>query len=280
MSDQPRFVTEPDERYTPEIKRHSLEKIRLHNRYARIFATAMGNKWPQLAYIGLYSGAGHARLKDTGDVVETSAMAVLRQPKRFTDYIYVDRDPRCTDALRHRLEPLKGSARVTILQEDVNGCEKNVLAALPPFSAQHGLLCFCFVDPFDLSLKFSTIRALAERKVDFLILLMLGVDWRRNLSTYLRDEQSTRIDELIDCSTWRAEYTQQPSNKIHFLLRKFDEAMQRLGYLPAAQDAHTVNVFGKGVLQYVLAFYSRNPLGKQFWQDTRNSLSSQIGLDL
>ena len=130
MSDEPRIVA-ADGLFTPEIKRHSLEKIRLHNRIAGIFSTAMRSKWPQRAYVGLYSGAGHARLADSNQVVETSALSVLRQTHPFTDYIYVDRDEACVNALRTRVEPLTRGARVTILHADVNDSPDWRLDRLP-----------------------------------------------------------------------------------------------------------------------------------------------------
>jgi three-Cys-motif partner protein len=275
MSDAPLIVA-PDGLYTPTIKRHSLEKIRLHNRYARIFATAMRAKWPQLGYVGLYAGAGRARVDGTSDVVETSALAVVRQPDPFTHYVYVDNNADCVDALRPRIALVQGSAEVTILCADVNESADAVLRALPTFSRERGLLCFCFVDPFDLQLRFSTIRRLAERKMDFLVLLMLGVDGRRNFRRYLVDQNSSRIGDLIDSPLWREEF--KPNDKVlHFLLTRFDVAMQRLGYLSAAEDAHAVNAAGMGVLQYVLAFYSQNELGKKFWKETRSSLAPQLG---
>lgn len=254
MDDAP-LVVPDDGLYTPEIKRHSLEKIRLHNRYARNFATAMRQHWPQLAYVGLYSGAGRATVSGTGDIVETSALAVLRQPDAFTDYIYVDRDPRCVDALTARINALNVPAKFTVIQGDVNGSIAVVRQSLPSYSSRKGLLSFCFIDPFDLQLRFETIRQLSHLRMDFLVLLMLGVDGRRNIARYLLDG-STRIGDLIDCPDWRSEY-QAGGNVIHFILGKFDEAVQRLGYLSAANDLHPIRVAGMGVLQYVLAFYAR-----------------------
>jgi hypothetical protein len=137
----------------------------------------------------------------------------------------------------------------------------------------------CFVDPFDLQLRFATIRSLAHLRIDFLVLLMLGVDGRRNFARYLSDETSTRIGDLIDCPDWRSEY-RAGGNVIHFILRKFDEAMQALGYLSATDQAHSIKIVGMGVLQYVLAFYSKNTLGKHFWRETRASLSPQLGFKL
>jgi three-Cys-motif partner protein len=277
-SDAPRRVSD-DGLYTPEIKRHSLEKIRLHNRYARIFGSAMRNSWPQLAYVGLYAGAGRARITGTNEIVETSALAVLHQPDLFTDYVYVDRNPDCVEALASRIQSIGAPARFTIIPSDVNESVAAVRQALPRYTGSRGLLSFCFIDPFDLQLKFDTIRGLSHLKMDFLVLLMLGVDARRNFNLYLTDESSTRIADLIDCPDWRAEY-RTGANVIHFLLRKFDEAMQRLGYLSAGDDAHVVRVAGMGVLQYVLAFYSKNELGRRFWRESRAGLSPQLGFQL
>lgn len=278
MSDEPLSVDD-DGLYCPEIKRHSLEKIRLHNRYARIFATAMHEKWAQLAYVGLYAGAGRARISDTNEIVETSALAVLRQPARFTHYVYVDNDEQCAAALEARTAPLRGEASVTILPADVNESTDRVLRALPRFNRTKGLLSFCFVDPFDLQLRFSTIRALSRLRMDFLVLLMLGVDARRNWQRYLSDPSSQRVGDFIDCPNWREEY-QHKEKPIHFLLRRFDEAMQRLGYLSAAGDLQLVRISGMGVLQYVLALYSKDPMGRHFWRQTRSSLSPQLGFGL
>jgi hypothetical protein len=137
------------------------------------------------------------------------------------------------------------------------------------------LLSFCFVDPFDLRLRFDTIRELGQLKMDFLVLLMLGVDGRRNFQQYLDDSTSTRIGDLIDCPGWRTEY-QPHVRPIRFLLSKFDEAMQRIGYLSATDDLHPVRIAGMGVLQYVLAFYSKSELGQRFWRDTRSTLAPQL----
>ena len=94
---------ERDDWYTPPIKKHTLEKISLHNEYAALFNRAMKNKWPQRAYIGLYSGGGRARIDPTGEIVETTAMSVFRLSDPFTHHIFVDSDPRWIEALRGRI---------------------------------------------------------------------------------------------------------------------------------------------------------------------------------
>lgn len=272
---------EPDGHFQHTIKPHSLDKIIRHNFYARVFATSMKKKWPQRAYIGLYSGPGRAQIEGTGEIVETSAMSAVRLPDPFTHYIFVDRDPRCIDALGHRVAAAGLGVRPVLLTGDVNDMVPEIKRNLPRFSKDRGLISFCFVDPFAADVKFSTIRALAEYKMDFLILLMLGRDARTNFSKYFEDTSNTRIAELIDCPDWRAEFRQSRLSVVRFLLKKFDDAMTAIGYYPSRDDlVHQVKIARKNVFLYSLVLYSRHKLGQDFWRETLERTSPQLGLEL
>jgi len=265
----------------PSIKRHSIEKLRAHNHNVQIFATATKNDWPQRAYIGLYSGPGRAVLDDTGAIVETTGTSVFRLPDAFTHYVFVDNNPECTDALRRRIDAIAPTASVTVLTGDANSLVNEIKSALPPFSRDRGLLSYCFVDPFDAGLKFATIKALGQLRMDFLILLMTGVDARRNLRRYLSETNNTRIGDLIDAPDWRKEWTRSGEDLVPFLLRKFNEAMVRIGYRePPTEDAYPVRVHGKNVLLYHLVYYSRHELGQSFWRATRRGVPPQGDLFL
>ncbi len=263
------------------IKPHSLDKIIRHNYYARIFATSMKRRWPQRAYLGLYSGPGRARIETTGEIVETSALGALRLPDPFTHYIFVDKDPKSTSALLRRAAVSGCEADVKVLTGDVNDLVPEIKKALPRFSREKGLISFCFVDPFAADLQFDTIRKLAAFKVDFLILLMLGRDVRTNFQRYYEDESNSRIADLIDCPDWRAEYRRSGEKIVRFLLRKFDEAMVGLGYQSSRDDlTHQVKIAGKNVFLYSLVCYSRDSLGRSFWRETLNRTDPQLGLEI
>lgn len=268
--------------YLPEIKAHTLEKIRLHNAYAERFTASMWRKWPQLAYIGLYSGAGRARVSKSNEIVETTAVGVFRLQHSFTKYIFVDKDPRCIEALRERITRVPGQFDVSLLEGDTAMVVHLVRQALPVFGPGHGLLSFCFVDPFAADLKFETIQALSGYRMDFLILLMVGRDLRTNLARYRDDLASTRVADLIDCPDWRTEWrNSRDRNIVRFVLATFDAAMVRLGYLSAAEHLRRqITAAGTGVLQYVLVFYSKNELGQRFWKDILTSAASQTAMDL
>jgi three-Cys-motif partner protein len=265
MNDEPLFVSD-DGLYTPLIGEHSLKKIRAHNRYARIFTTAMRDKW-ELAYVGLYSGPGRALVTSTGEIVETSALGALRQPHPFSKYIFVDKTTKCTEPLAQRWPLVNPSANVEIIQRDVNA---SVGLLRERLALSKDLLTFCFIDPFDIKLHFETIRQLSDLRIDFLILLMLGNDVRRNWNQYYHP-RSTTIANFIGCPDWRPEY-REDGDPLRFVWTKFDAAMQGLGYPSTMNNTYQVNVTGMGVLLYLLAFYSKNELGLKFWEQTRLSL--------
>jgi three-Cys-motif partner protein len=262
------LVVPGDGLHTPTIKPHSLKKIRAHNRFARMFATSMRAKW-ELAYIGLYAGAGHARLHGTDTTVQTSALSVLRQPHPFKHYIFVENDADCLGALSQRWRAVAPTANVHIIPKNVNESIPDVRAKLP---SSTGLLSFCFVDPFNTNVKFETIRALTDLRIDFLILLMLGNDARRNFANYFWDPTSNRIAEFIDRPNWREEF-QADGKPVRYVLNAFDEGMQRAGYPSARQNLHRICAEGTSVLQYMLAFYSKNPVGTKLWMECMKSLA-------
>ena len=125
---------EDDGFYTPLIKDHSLEKIRVHNYYVALFTTSMKAHWPQRAYLGLYSGPGRARVESTGEIIETTAMSAFRPRFPFTKYIFVDSDPRCIEALRGRIGALHEEHDVTLLESDVTEAVPQITTRAPTAS--------------------------------------------------------------------------------------------------------------------------------------------------
>ncbi|HEY6158210.1 MAG TPA: three-Cys-motif partner protein TcmP [Gemmatimonadales bacterium] len=250
---------------TPFIKAHSLEKIRVHNRFARMFATSMRDKW-DTSYIGLYAGPGHARIAGSDLVVQTSALSVLRQPQLFNHYVFVEKSPSCVKALSARWRRVAPTANVHIIPKDVHDSITDVRYYLP----KKRLLGFCFVDPFSAELQFrSTIGALTDLRIDFLVLLMLGNDARRNFKQYFNDPNDNRIADLVDRPDWRADY-RRDGKPVRFILNSFTEAMQRRGY-PVVSPL-PIYAAGTKVLQYMLTYYSKDAFGLELWHKCIKSL--------
>ncbi|MGH7929728.1 MAG: three-Cys-motif partner protein TcmP, partial [Candidatus Binatia bacterium] len=213
---------------------------------AALFGKSMAKKWHHRVYIGLYAGAGRAALKDTGEIVETSALGVIRQEAPFTKYIFVDADPKCLGALEERIEAVPGEFDVSFIRETVNDSVAQVEAAIPRFdpAAGEGLLALCFVDPFRADLDFSVIQRISRYRVDFLVMLPLGFDLRRNLRRYLDNAEDDRVAALIDCPGWREEwkrYGKSDRHFVRFVLEKFDEAMEPAGISAAGDEGYSVH---------------------------------------
>ena len=270
--------------YTSSIKEHSLRKIELHNAYVSLFSRAMKNIWPQRAYVGLYSGPGRGRLAGTGEIVTTTPLAAVQVSDPFTKYIFVDNDPRCIEALEARIHALDRDYDMSCIEEDVSEAVPEIMKVMPSYSNDKGLLSFCFADPFSAKLDFEVFRTLGSKyKMDFLVLLMLGRDVRTNFRQYFQDENDDRIARLIDDENWRTEWTAgeyRPSNLIRFMLEKFNQAMTSIGYRrQRPDDAHPIRLLEKkNVLLYYLVLYSRNDLGRKFWNVARSGVDDQLRL--
>jgi three-Cys-motif partner protein len=160
----------------------------------------------------------------------------------------------------------------------------SILGALPTLEVarREGLLGLCFVDPFRMDLDFSVIRALSEYWMDFLVMLPLGFDLRRNLRRYLDQERDDQVGAMINDRNWRQEWTNRHEESryfIRFFVGKFDAAMERLGFRRRPiEDTVSVKVTGMGVYLYSLALYTRHELGEQFWKTTLKETDPQISL--
>ena len=179
----------------------------------------------------------------------------------------------------------KVPAKVAFIQKRVEEAVPDIKEALPSYSAERGLLSLCFIDPFSADLDFSVIRELGQSfKMDFLVLLMSGVDIRQNFQRYLEDESDTRIADLIEDPNWREDWAQRGMRKrdlVHFVLEKFDAAMTRLGYeAQGPEESHPVRAHGKGVLLYHLVFYSRHQLAKRLFRAAEARIDPQTRLGL
>src|SRR5882762_9477358 len=161
------------------------DKYRLVSLYETLFSTGMKRKWDKRVYIDLFSGPGLVRLRGTTRFMWSSPLLALRVRDPFDKYVFCERDDAALEALRRRVEKHFPQANVCYVSGDCNEKAAEICSKIPMPSRGSKVLSFCFVDPYDLSVKFSTIRKIADRFVDFLTLLALGMDARRNLKHYL-----------------------------------------------------------------------------------------------
>jgi three-Cys-motif partner protein len=277
----PLIQVQADALFTPEVRAWSLEKYKLVGSYCDIFTTGMRNKWDQLVYIDLFAGAGYAKIKESGKTYLNSALTAMSIPNPFSKYIFCEQDKARCDALGARCQRDFSGLNFQIIQGDSNVIIDQVLKAIPPYGRGNTLLPFCFVDPFSLNLKLSTIEALTKGLMDFLILQALYMDGNRNLEKYLKEE-STKISDYLGVSNWReifeADAATNKLNFVKFLADQYQNKMVGFGY-QSAKHMHQIRSNEKNLPLYYLAFYSKHKRGEEFFEEVRKRVTPQTKMD-
>jgi len=263
----------------PEIGSWGEEKYRHVALYSALFVKAMRNKWDCLLYIDLFSGAGRSRIRGTTRIVNASPMVVLGLYDKFDRYIFCEKERKKSEALRKRIKKDFSHLDTNVIYGDANKKVTEILGKMPAYRKDYHVLAFCFVDPYALNnLRFDTLRELATRYMDFLVLIPSGMDAHRFESIYVKPDNFT-IDEFLGSNDWRsvwAEVRKRGLSFERFIVQQFGESMETLGYLrPSLDDTKLMRSDEKNLLLYRLVLYSRHALGKEFWRQTKKYSQSQ-----
>lgn len=265
----------------PEVGEWAETKYRLIANYAEMFATAMKKKWFRI-FIDLFAGAGRARIGGTRIIVPTSAMLALGVRDPFDRYVFCDIDSERISALMERSRRDAPGRQVCYIPGDCNADVARIVAEISGPGSGRETLAFCVADPYGLAtLRFSTIRGIASRRVDFLILIPSYMDAHRNLELYLPREKRT-IDDFLGDSHWRERWEATrgggPREFGAFVVDRFGRSMQALKYLYDGPGEEVPVRDSQNHLLYHLAFYSRSELGRKFWREARRYGMDQLNL--
>lgn len=254
----------------------AMKKYKLVGHYCNIFTTAMRGKW-NLIYLDLFSGPGHVRLKESNQLIKNSGLIALGLTNKFDHYIFNDWSDSYLEALKSRIAPTGLSQICSFYNEDANSCIEKVLSERPTFNNGKKNLTFCFLDPFSLNLSFDTVRFLARENVDILMLHALQMDGNRNLTYYIREENE-RVAKFTGNPNWRSDFEKQGNIRpdfMKFLSDQYDLNIKKFGYLNTEKEM-IANTQGRGI--YYLAFYSKHPLGIDFFSKARKNIDQQLDL--
>lgn len=256
------------------------DKYRLMGMYAEMFSTGMKNIWGTRVYLDLFAGPGYSRIRESGQVVLGSPMISLSLPDPFNRYIFADENVDAIAALRQRVARMAPATDVQYVVGDANDRVHDIAGLIPTGGEKRGVLSFCFLDPYALNLHFETVRRLAAgRSIDFLILLALYVDARRNLELYIRDE-SDRIDRFLGDTGWRQRWqvsAREGTNFVAFLAREYSNQMASIGYRPMGLERMVkVRTHEHNLPLYYLAFFSKHNKGVEFWDEVLKYSNDQL----
>ncbi len=210
-------------------------------------------------------------------MVGSPLLAVTTQ-NPFDKYIFCENDRELLEALQARVSRLSPNADARFICGDCNEKIAEICASIPTASPGRGVLTFCFVDPYDISVKFSTVRRLSSYRIDFLFLLALQVDANRNIERYL-GQGNSKIEEFLGLPDWRERWRLAESRGTRFprfLAEEYSGQMEELGYLRQHWDRmKQVRSDERNLPLYRLALFSRHERAYQFWDEVLKYSSDQ-----
>lgn len=279
MSRNDTFEPIEDNLICPEVGAWAEDKHRLVSLYSTLFSSGMKEKWDKRVYVELYAGAGYARVRGTSKLIVGSPLRALLVNDPFDNYIFCEEQSEKLRALKARAERHAPMAQIGYVEGDCNARVNKILNAIPVGSTANTVLTLCFADPFDISLKFDTIRQLATaRYVDFLITLALGMDANRNYEHYIK-EDAPKIDEFLGSTDWRQRWTAAQWDAVkftRFLADEFSKSMAALGYIPPPfYTMKEVRSHEKNLPLYRLALFSRKERAYKFWDQVSKYSTDQ-----
>ncbi len=272
---------EPNGLITPEVGAWGERKYRLIATYAAMFSTSMKDKWECRVYLDLFASSGRAKLEGTSQIVPGSPLLALMLDTKFDQYVFCEKDEERMEALKVRVERTAPDLKPAFISADANEAVDQILSVLPAPRRGFRVLGFCFADPYKLgNLRFETIRRLAKRYMDFLVLIPSYMDAHRNRGHYVR-ETSTAVEHFLGNAGWRKDWAKAERKGQDFgafVADAFGRQMARLDFLYEGL-ADMVHIRSTDNLPlYHLGFFSRNKLGAKFWREARKYSKDQMDL--
>jgi len=252
------------------------DKFDLIRLYCHIFSSAMKNKWTRV-YVDLYAGSGLCQIEGRSQVLLGSPLIALSVDAPFDRYIFCESDLGRFSALKTRVERSYPQHTIHLIPGRFEEHTDQICSLIPDKS-----LALCFVDPFDCDFNIDDLKTISKsaRGVDFLCLLALQMDAKRNVQNYLQPD--SKIDRMIGNTTWRARWNSRAD--IHedfakFLAVEFARSMSEVGYLETPlHQMKAVKTHDKNVPLYYIAMFSKHPRAYDLWKKVLISSTPQRSL--
>ena len=281
MTNDPEHIDD-DGLILPDVGDWAGKKYRFIETYLEIFSAGMKKKWGKRVYVDVCSGAGLARLRDRGEIVKASPMLAMSQKAAFDLCVFADADKEKLDALAKRASREFPNREIRLVQGDCNENVRAILRSIPEDRPGSGVLTLCLVDPYKIrDIAFSTIAALATRRMDFLVVVPTYMDANRNLETYVQNDDDS-IGGFTGAADWRTRWMgreDEYGSFGDFVMREFARSMVSLGYLPTEmENTKVIRSSKKNLPLYHLAFFSKHKTGKKFWLEALKYGDNQLDL--
>jgi three-Cys-motif partner protein len=174
------------------------QKIDIVVDYAKAYLTIM-NKYPQFEtlYFDGFAGSGDIYKGDKIDfeIIKGSAIRVLEidKPKSFDIYYFVELDEDNKNNLKNTIHEKFPNKKHHVVCDD---CNVKLVDMSKFLDFQPNVKVLAFIDPFGMSLKWSSVEVLKGRGIDLWVLVPTGIGMNRLLKRNgdIKDSWLTRLE--------------------------------------------------------------------------------------
>lgn len=249
-----------DSLYMSEVGRWSKRKYHFLGNYLNMFSTGMKNKWPERHYVDLFSGAGLARTREQCEILVGSPLLAAQVRDPFTKLHLCESDPTKFDALRRRVARQTLHRPPQLIHGDANQCIDRIVSDIP----SSGALTLVFADPYGLHFDFETVKVLADRRCDLIVLLADNMDALRNWAKYYKDNPNSNLDRFMGEPGWRDVLEESPTDRQAEALRdRYCERLKSVGFKYFGWE-RVLNDRKRDI--YTLLYASGSSVGLKFWE--------------
>lgn len=149
--------------------------------YAKAYLTIMKEqKWAKTIYFDGFAGSGVIETEETNDKMKGTALRILdiSEPAGFDMYYFVELDEANKEQLEQRIQENYFGRNIHIVKAD---CNEKLITMAEFLHKNKKFRALAFIDPYGMSVNWSSIEALKGIGVDLWILVPTGIGVNRML---------------------------------------------------------------------------------------------------
>ena len=193
------------------------EKMDVVVKYAKAYLTIMNRpQWVKTIYFDGFAGSGYIETEEGEDPKVGTALRILEiaGPKPFDLYYFVEKNASFAAKLEEHISSHPLENRTRVFPED---CNKKLLDLAADLKNDRTYRALVFIDPYGMSVDWSSIEALKGLGVDLWILVPTGIGvnrlltnngdifdgWMDRLERFMGYSRKTIVDQFYKTKTTR-----------------------------------------------------------------------------
>lgn len=233
------------------------DKLSHLEKYCAIFNTATHKQWKNRIYIDLFSGPGKCIRKGTKREFNGSPLLALNCAIPFTHYYFNDINSDYIEALQKRTQSC--GYNIDYINQDCNLAVDEILHKIPKYS-----ICFAYIDPYYLEIKFDTVRKLTTtRAVDLLITFQIGMARRNFFQPNFEMKQF--FPPNVDWKQFPHDIIKGGRISTRPVLDAYESGLIELGYPKSNMIDDVLERNTRNAPLYYLIFASKHELGARLY---------------